>query len=109
MNIFVSYFDLQAEVAELGGGGTQNVRQLSLYLGTLLGALSRVIYDAFEIGQITEASQFGIAAIGSIVTFPLIYRRANLNLGRLSPVKYFVAFQHGFFWSLLIAIVARQF
>ena len=104
-----SYFNLEGVEVLFGGGGTRTARELSLYIGVLLGALSKVIYDASVGDAPVEARGFVLAAIGSIVSFPALFRKAHLNKGPLNPMKYFVAFQNGFFWSLVLDGIARQF
>ena len=108
MNGVLEYFDLQATEVVYGGSSTITVRQLSLYVGALLGSLSKVVYDAITANGTPQLYGFIAASIASIVVFPTLYRRARLNSGKLTPLKYFVAFQHGFFWSVLMDGLVKQ-
>ena len=54
LNRFWSYFDLTTVEALYGKAGTQAKRQLSIYAGTLLGALSKLIYDLADTGGSLE-------------------------------------------------------
>ena len=77
----------------------------------LAGSLSKVVYDAFSTeGTAITLAALLVAAIASIVTFPQIYNQAGLNRGPLTFMKWTVAFQNGFFWSVImgeISLAAR--
>lgn len=102
------YFSLWSEEAALGPKGQTRHRQIKLYLGVLLGALSKVVYDALvgaNEGSF-ELASFLVAAIASIVVFPQFYYQGGLNKGKLTFAKWCFAFQNGFFWSVAMSALA---
>jgi hypothetical protein len=106
----VDYFSLWTTVPELGGPAAQSrIRQPLLFLGVLLGALAKVIYDWLTAPQTSGLAwqPFVVATIAGIVAFPYIYEKAGLNRGRLTFAKWTVSFQNGFFWSVAMDALSR--
>lgn len=100
----IDYFSLVSTEPLAGGTGTN--RQVKLYIGVLLGALSKVIYDLLASGEGVSFSSFLIAAIASVVVFPHIYKEAGLNKGPLTFSKWCLAFQNGFFWGVTMGALS---
>ncbi len=105
---FVDYFSLWTTVPVLGGSAQSRIRQPVLFLGVLLGALAKVIFDWLTTQTSALAWQpFVVAAIAGIVAFPYIYEKAGLDRGRLTFAKWTVAFQNGFFWSVAMDAISK--
>ena len=109
MNL-MNYFSLETEVPAFGGSGKTTANQSVFFVGVLLGALSKVAYDYFDGKLPLTWGSFVLAAIGSIVTFPVIYKKAGLSrVGRLTFAKWCVAFQYGFFWQFIFHALQKKF
>jgi hypothetical protein len=78
-----------------------------LFLGVLLGAASKIVYDVVESGGLFEWKAFVVAAIASVVIFPYVYSNAGLNRGKATFAKWCLAFQNGFFWSVTMAALSK--
>ena len=103
------YFSLQQSTAVLGGSGTQNRSQIVLFLGVLLGALTKVIYDALSKHTVMNWGDFAVATIASFVVFPQLYYSGGLSKKKLSFAHWTFAFQNGFFWSVAFAALLKKF
>jgi hypothetical protein len=89
--------------------GTIRKAQPIFFIGVLLGSLAKVTYDHFMAGAPFHWGQLVGAAIGSIVSFPAIYNAAGLKRrGDMSFAKWCVAFQHGFFWQVVMQEIGRK-
>jgi hypothetical protein len=102
------YFSLWGPRPVMGGAGSTNRRQLYLFLGVVLGAISKTIYDS-----LTHASQLSLAAcviamIASFVIFPQLYYTGGLDKRKLSFAHWTLAFQSGFFWSVALSQLTKQ-
>lgn len=108
MDRIVDYFSLWTTVSALGEGQNR-IRQPVIFLGVLLGALSKVLYDWLTAQQPSALgwAPFAVAAIASLVAFPRIYEKAGLNRGQLTLAKWAVGFQNGFFWSVAIDAISK--
>jgi hypothetical protein len=106
-NRILDYFALRSDVPELGSGGRGTESQAILFLGVVLGAVSKVIYQAIQAHGIIEWRSLIIALIASVVTFPYIYDHAGLRRGGLTLAKWCSAFQNGFFWSVAMAALSK--
>jgi hypothetical protein len=110
------YFSLWTDVpafsakkAAAPAEGTLKRRQPILFLGVLLGALAKVVYDHFMSGAAFDWKQLVPAAIASVVSFPALYSAAGLKRrGDLTFAKWCVAFQHGFFWQSVIEQIGKK-
>jgi hypothetical protein len=104
------YFSLETEVLAFGGpDGKTTSNQPIFFIGVLLGALAKVAYDHFNGKAPFAWGSLAIAAIGSLVTFPMIYKRAGLSkMGRLTFAKWCVAFQYGFFWQFVFQEIEKK-
>ena len=102
----LDYFSLWSEVPALGGPGRARTRQAVLFVGVLVGALSKVVYDAAQSSGPMEWLAFAVAAVASVVVFPYVYYHAGLNRGQLTLAKWCLAFQNGFFWSVTMGALA---
>lgn len=99
------YFSLWGKVAVLGGEGFERRRQIILYVGVLLGALAKIVFDHF-MGTEDAAWAMTIPAfIASIVIFPYVYYKGGLDAGELNFGKWAIAFQNGFFWVAILELV----
>jgi hypothetical protein len=96
------YFSLFGPRAVLGGAGTENERQIRLFLGVIIGASSKAVYDAITNATSLEWKSFVIALIVSFVLFPQLYYSGGLNKKKISFAHWALAFQHGFFWSIAL-------
>ena len=104
-----NYFRLEAKTAVLSAdGGTENESQIRLYFGVLLGALCKVPYDYYISGIEISVPTIIVSVIASIVVFPQIYAQASLNRGPVTFMRWAVAFQNGFFWSVAIEAIRSQ-
>jgi hypothetical protein len=89
--------------------GTLKKAQPIFFIGVLAGALAKVIYDHFMSGVAFHWGHLVAAAIGSIVSFPAIYNAAGLKRrGDMSLAKWCVAFQHGFFWQVVMQEIGKK-
>lgn len=104
-----NYFLLPTEVPAFGGAGTTSKNQPFYFLGVLLGALAKVLYDHFASAKPFQWGQLLVAAIASIVTFPTIYKSAGLSRkGQITFAKWCIAFQYGFFWQSVIEMAGAK-
>jgi hypothetical protein len=87
-----------------GRGGSENRRQIVLFLGVGLGAACKVVYDAFSNAGLFGWKIFAVALIASLVVFPQLYYSGALNKRRLTFAHWALAFQNGFFWSAFSVI-----
>jgi len=101
------YFLLAADVPAFGQG-TVRQKQYGLFFGVLSGAVSQIVYDALTTGRAPHLAEFGLACIASFVTFPYVFFHAGLNRARLTFAKWCVAFQYGFFWHIVIQVIAKN-
>ena len=102
------YFSLLGPRPVLGGAGTENKQQISLFIGVVLGAACKVIYDAFTANGALEWKPFAIALIASFVVFPQLYYTGVLNRKRISFAHWALAFQNGFFWSIAFSQLSKH-
>ena len=94
------YFALKGPVPVFGGAGAGTRSQVYLFIGVLLGACSKMLYDvATADGAIGWKSAI-IAVIVSVVIFPQLYYTGGLDKRKLSFAHWTLAFQNGFFWSV---------
>ena len=92
----------------MGGQGTGSKSQVQLFAGVLLGAVSKAVYDFFANGIAWHWTSVIIAVIASVVIFPQLYYTAGLDKRKLSFAHWTLAFQNGFFWSVVFdQLVAR--
>lgn len=101
------YFSLWYVYPVLGGKGTEQTRQIILFLGVIVGAICRVLYD-FLAGGPLDWKGFAIAAIVSIVIFPQLYYSGGLNRKAVSFAHWAFAFQNGFFWSVALSKLTER-
>lgn len=107
MRSLIDYFSLWSEEPTFGSSATTKVRQPILLLGVVVGALARPVLE-WSMG----GSQIGMgdvvgAIIGGVASFPSIYYASGLNRGRLSLVKWCLAFQNGIFWEAILETAAK--
>ncbi|MBL8169698.1 MAG: hypothetical protein JNJ50_16190 [Acidobacteria bacterium] len=93
------YFSLLESRPVLGGSGSEQHSQAWLFIGVVLGAIAKVVYDLLVNGGAVGWKPFLIALIVSIVVFPQLYYSGGLNRRKLSFAHWTFAFQNGFFWS----------
>jgi hypothetical protein len=98
----LDYFSLNGPVPVLGGAGTGSRRQIQLFIGVLLGALSKVLYDSLLAGAAPRWEAAAIAIIASVVVFPQLYYVGGLDKRPISFAHWTLAFQNGFFWSIAL-------
>lgn len=107
------YFSLTGPYPAGGPGGTGERSQAKLFSGVLLGALSKVVYDALTQATAVDwkhlTAQFVIAAIASVVVFPKLYYSGGLGEHKLSFAHWALAFENGFFWSVALATLIAKF
>jgi uncharacterized membrane protein len=103
------YFSLEGPTPVMGASGTQMKSQVLLFLGVLLGAFSKEIYNYFDSAVAMSAPSLAVAAIASIVVFPQLYYVGGLDKRRLSFAHWTLAFQNGFFWSFTFAEIVKRF
>jgi hypothetical protein len=103
------YFSLYGPSPVLGGSaGSENRRQLQLFGGVALGAVSKVIYDAFTGAGGLGWKLFVVALIASLVVFPQLYYSGGLNKKKLTFAHWAFAFQNGFFWSVALSQLTKH-
>jgi hypothetical protein len=103
------YFALRGPVPVMGGGsGTGNRPQVYLFLGVLLGAVSKLFYDMVTVGSTVSWGAAGVAVIASFVMFPQLYYTGGLDRKKLSFAHWTLAFQNGFFWSVALDQIAAR-
>lgn len=103
------YFSLLGPYAAAGNGGVGYREQVSLFIGVILGSLSKVVYDALTRGGAVDWKQAVIAVIASFVIFPQLYYSGGLNKRKLSFAHWTFAFQNGFFWSVALGSLMAKF
>jgi hypothetical protein len=104
---FKDYFSLWGPRAVFSTKGSENRRQIVLFLGVAAGAASKVLYDAFVSTPInTDWKPLVLALIASIVVFPQLYYYGGLDKRKLSFAHWTFAFQNGFFWSVALSRIA---
>ena len=106
---FKDYFSLWGPSPVFGPGGSENRRQISLFAGVILGALSKLLYDALGPGGSADWKQIPIAMIASVVVFPQLYYSGGLSKRKLTFAHWTFAFQNGFFWSVALGRVISKF
>ena len=103
------YFSLWGPVPVLGASGSENRRQITLFLGVSAGAASKVLYDAFSTPPVSfDWKSLVPALIASVVVFPQLYYSGGLNKRKLSFAHWTFAFQNGFFWSVALSGIAKK-
>jgi hypothetical protein len=108
-NLSISdYFALKGPVPVAGPKGTGTRDQVYLFLGVLLGACAKIIYDHFASSADISWGQFLLVAIVSVVIFPQLYYSGGLDRRKLSFAHWTLAFQHGFFWSVAFAALSKK-
>jgi hypothetical protein len=107
VNNLIDYFSLYRQVPVLGKSGTENRRQIQLYLGVLAGAACKVIYDVVSANSPPRWQAFIIALIISLVVFPQLYYSGGLNKRKLSFAHWALAFQNGFFFNVAFGELAK--
>ena len=103
------YFSLLGPRPVFGGSGAENRSQVQLFIGVVLGAVSKVLYDVLTDGGAVSWKPFVIALIVSIVVFPQLYYFGGLNRRKLSFAHWTFAFQNGFFWSFTFGALVSKF
>lgn len=108
-----NYFLMWAEVPAFGSSakqaaGTTKQKQAILFLGVLVGAALKVVYDVLSDGHVFGWKPFALAAIGAIVTFPAMFYGAGMQRARLTFAKWCVALQYGFFWSIVLDAASKK-
>jgi hypothetical protein len=105
----LNYFSLYGPSPVLGGtAGSENKRQLKLFAGVALGAVCKVIYDAFTSAGNLGWKVFVVALIASLVVFPQLYYSGGLNRKKLTFAHWALAFQNGFFWSIALSQLSKH-
>jgi hypothetical protein len=104
----IDYFSLYRQVPVLGKSGTENRRQIQLYLGVLAGAVCKVIYDVFATNSLPQWQPFIVALIVSLVVFPQLYYSGGLNKPKLSFAHWALAFQNGFFFNVAFGELTKK-
>jgi hypothetical protein len=89
-------------------GDTANRRQVYLFLGVILGAISKTIYDAFSHADDVSLKTCAIAVIASFVIFAQLYYTGGLDRRKLYFAHWTLAFQSGFFWSVALAQLTKH-
>jgi hypothetical protein len=103
------YFSLYGPTPVLGGAtGSENKRQVQLFAGVALGAVCKVVYDAFTAAGNLEWKMFVVALIASLVVFPQLYYSGGLNKKKLTFAHWTFAFQNGFFWSVALSQLLKH-
>src|SRR5258707_15690176 len=87
-----NYFSLYGPSPVLGGAGSENKRQVKLFAGVALGAVCKVIYDAFTSAGDLGWKVFAVALIASLVVFPQLYYSGGLNKKKLTFAHWALAF-----------------
>jgi hypothetical protein len=93
----------------LGKKGVENRRQGWLFAGVALGAVCKVLYDAFDTAAMLDWKPFLIALIASVVVFPQLYYTGGLSRRKLSFAHWALAFQNGFFWNVALSALFKKF
>lgn len=88
--------------------GSENQRQIFLFAGVVLGAICKVIYDAFTSMTGIEWKALVISLIASIVVFPQLYYAGGLGRRKLSLAHWALAFQNGFFWNVALGALLKK-
>ena len=108
MNL-VDYFSLQTYVPVLGKGGVVITKEVKLYLAVAAGVMATPIYDAL-INSTSVAWRLVLAGlIASVLIFPGVYAKGELNRGALTWAKWCIAFQNGFLWQSLVETIAKSY
>lgn len=82
--------------------------QIYLFLGVVLGAVSKTVYDVLA-GQASFSWEpLVLALIASVVIFPQLYYTGGLDKRPLSFAHWTLAFQNGFFWSVAFDQLVKQ-
>ena len=103
------YLSLYGPTPVLGGAtGSENKRQVQLFAGVALGAVCKVVYDAFNAAGNLEWRIFVVALIASLVVFPQLYYSGGLNKKKLTFAHWTFAFQNGFFWSVALSQLSKH-
>jgi hypothetical protein len=103
------YFSLYGPAPAFGGStGSENKRQVQLFGGVALGAVCKVIYDAFTSAGNLGWKVFAVALIASLVVFPQLYYSGGLNRKKLTFAHWALAFQNGFFWSVALSELTKK-
>ena len=102
------YFALKGPVPVAGRVGTDTQSQVYLFLGVLLGAFAKIVYDHLSSSTAVTPGQFLLVAVVSVVIFPQLYYSGGLDRRRLSFAHWTLAFQHGFFWSVAFAALVKK-
>jgi hypothetical protein len=93
----------------MGKGGLVITKEVKLYLGVAGGVAARPIYDAL-INSTSVAWPLVLAGIiASVLIFPGVYDKGELNRGPLTWAKWCIAFQNGFFWQSLVETIAKSY
>jgi hypothetical protein len=104
----LDYFSLWQTTPVMGGDGSESKRQVVLFIGVLLGAAAKVVYDWLVPGGSLEWTSFIVAMIASVVVFPQLYYSGGLNRRKLSLAHWTLAFQNGFFWSVALTSLVKK-
>ena len=104
------YFSLFGPRAVLGSTtGSENQRQIVLFVGVALGAACKVIYDALTSTTGLAWASFAVSLIASVVVFPQLYYTGGLGRRKLSLAHWALAFQNGFFWNVALSALFKKF
>jgi hypothetical protein len=103
-----NYFSLYGPSPVFGDKGSENKRQLRLFAGVALGAVCKVIYDAFTNAGVLGWKVFVVALIASLVVFPQLYYSGGLGKKKLTFAHWALAFQNGFFWSVALSELSKK-
>jgi hypothetical protein len=103
------YFSLLQTTAVFGGAGSESKSQVGLFVGVLLGALSKVVFDALSKRAAINWGDFVLATIASFVVFPQLYYSGGLSKKKVSFAHWTFAFQNGFFWSVALDALTKKF
>jgi hypothetical protein len=106
---FVEYFSLLGPRPVFGKGGQENRQQLVLFTGVALGAICKVVYDAFVNSGSLEWKSFIVSLIASVVVFPQLYYAGGLNSRRRGFAHWALAFQNGFFWNVALSALFKKY
>lgn len=101
-NRIIHWFSLERPIQ---GGVAHDV---VLFGAVVAGTVGHWLVESLSGGGFTWKPLI-IGFVAAFVTFPAAYYYAGLNKGKLSVVKFCVAFQNGFFWPSLLEQVAGGF
>lgn len=102
------YFSLKGPKPVFGASGVEMKSQVMLFIGVLLGALSKEAYNFFDVASQISIASIAIAAIASVVVFPQLYYVGGLDKRPLSFAHWTLAFQNGFFWSVAMSELVNR-